>query len=111
MRSLGGGSEFLQIGFSAKPRWPAVKNSSIFLWHPSLSEHPACLLANTAEHDFQRGREIAGCRHLHRDCLQQAKLLFARWIDGFSMFASLPVDIIWLVHSEWLHRQCATHCG
>ena len=78
MRFLGGGPELLQIGLAAKPHRFAVKNRSVLIRHPSLSEHPARLLANATEHDLQGGRKIAGRCHVHRDRLQQVELLFAR---------------------------------
>jgi len=78
---------------------------------PSLSEHPARLLANASEDDFQGGREISGRGHFHRDCLQQAELLFARWIGGFSMFARFLVYLISVAHSRWSHCQRPTQRG
>jgi len=92
-------------------RWSAVNNSSVLIRQPSLFEHPARLLANASEHDFQGGRAIPGRGHFHRDFLQQAELLFARWIGGFSMFARFLVDFSSLAHSLLLRGQRATHGG
>jgi hypothetical protein len=41
-----------------------------------MSQNPAGLLANIAKHNFERRSQIAGRRNLHRDCLEQAELLF-----------------------------------
>jgi hypothetical protein len=41
-----------------------------------MSQNPAGLLANVAKHNFERRSQIAGRRNLHRDCLEQAELLF-----------------------------------
>ena len=75
---LGIGSELSQIARAAAPGWPANKVSALGVRDPGLSQRPACLLANAAQHHLQGGRDIARRRHFYRDGLEQAELLFAR---------------------------------
>ena len=55
MSLLGGVSKFPQIGVAAKRHRRAVKSSTLLIRDPSLSQHPARLLAHAAEHNFQGG--------------------------------------------------------
>ena len=98
MRFLGDRSEVLQISLAAKPHRAADEKSFVSVRHPGLTKFPSRLLANATKNNFQRGREIAGRGHLHRDCLEQAELLVTRWISGFLMFARFLVDFILLAH-------------
>src|SRR5689334_6243090 len=73
---FGGIPELLQFGI-AQPSWARVQSCSVRIWNPSLPECPAGLFANSTKDDFQSRREIAGCRHFHRDRLKQTKFFFA----------------------------------
>ena len=68
-------------GFSSpSPQYHAcneIKNTGIWVWHPRLAQHPACLLANFAKHNFQRRSQVAGRCDFHRDRLEKAELLLA----------------------------------
>ena len=58
-----------------------------------MAEHPARLLANFVKHYFQRRRQIAGRRNLHRDRLEQTKLFLALFVvlfDGGTIHYWLP---------------------
>src|SRR6266480_6190691 len=98
MRFLGDRSEVLQISLAAKPHRAADQKSFVSVRHPGLTKFPSRLLANAAKNNFQRGREIAGRGHLHRDRLQQTELLFARWVSALSLFDRLFVDSISIAH-------------
>src|SRR5438093_13181348 len=77
MRCFGCAPQVSQLACTAQPYRPAIQSSSVMVRHPSLSKHPTRLFTNATKHDLQRGREMVGRGHLHRDCLQQAELFLA----------------------------------
>src|SRR4029453_18943623 len=95
MRCLGGGPEVSQLAVTAKPYRTAIQRSSVMVRHPSLSKHPARLFTNATKHDFQSGREMVGCGHLHRDCMQQAELFFTLVVPfcGSGIHYYLPIGL------------------
>src|SRR5262245_44910395 len=99
VRCLRNCPERFELAITAIPRRNEIKNSSIWVWHPCVSEHPARLLANVTKHNFQRRRQILGCGQFRRNRLEQTELLFAflallfRALSSFMIPAHMLCDV------------------
>src|SRR5262245_1152939 len=70
------GTEVFQAGPRRAPRRSPFETVALWRRDPGLTDRPSRLLADPAEHDLERCREIPRCGHFHDERVQQAGFFF-----------------------------------